>query len=66
MLIWGGNVFNDNFWFEKANIKITKNPAPTVGIYDKKVSLTVCKVAYIVILNKDLTIKGVILRGKII
>ncbi len=51
---------------ETACMMATKNPAETVGIYNKKGSLTVGKTADIVILNKDLTIKNVILRGKLL
>ena len=47
-------------------IDATKNPAETIGIYNKKGSLSVGKTADIVILNKDLTIKNVILRGKLL
>lgn len=42
----------------------TKNPAMTVGIYDKVGSLTEGKIADILILDKELNIKKVILRGK--
>lgn len=49
---------------EEACMMASKNPAETVGIYNKKGSLSVGKIADIVILNKDLTIKNVILRGK--
>lgn len=51
---------------ETACMMATKNPAETVGIYNKKGSLSVGKTADIVILNKDLTIKNVILRGKLL
>lgn len=51
---------------ETAIMMATKNPAETVGIYNKKGSLSVGKTADIVILNKDLTIKNVILRGKLL
>lgn len=51
---------------ETAVMMSTKNPAQTVGIYNKKGSLTVGKTADIVILNKDLSVKTVILRGKIL
>ena len=51
---------------ETACMMASKNPAQTVGIYNKKGSLAVGKTADIVILNKDLTIKYVILRGKLL
>lgn len=51
---------------EEACMMASKNPAETVGVYNKKGSLSVGKTADIVILNKDLTIKSVILRGIII
>lgn len=51
---------------EEACMMASKNPAETVGVYNKKGSLSVGKTADIVILNKDLTIKNVILRGIII
>ncbi len=51
---------------EEACMMSSKNPAETVGIYNKKGSLSVGKTADMVILNKDLTIKNVILRGKLI
>lgn len=51
---------------EEACMMASKNPAETVGIYNKKGSLSVGKTADIVILNKDLTIKNVILRGKLL
>jgi len=44
----------------------SKNPALTVGIYDKTGSLTAGKIADIVILDENYNIKNVILRGKII
>ena len=42
----------------------TKNPAEAAKIYDKVGSITKGKIADIVILDKDLNIKKVILRGK--
>lgn len=51
---------------EVACMMASKNPAETVGVYNKKGSITVGKTADIVILNKDLTIKNVILRGKVL
>ena len=42
----------------------SKNPAESVKIYDKVGSITEGKVADLVILDKDLNIKRVILRGK--
>lgn len=40
------------------------NPAKSIGIYDKYGSITPGKVANIVLLDKDLNIKSVILKGK--
>lgn len=51
---------------ETACMMASKNPAETVGVYDKKGSLTVGKIADIVILDKDLNVKDVILRGKVL
>ena len=51
---------------ETAVMMATKIPAETVGVYNKKGSLTVGKTADIVILNKDITVKNVILRGKLL
>ena len=44
----------------------SKNPAETIGEYDKVGSLSVGKIADILILDKSLSIKQVILRGKAI
>ena len=44
----------------------TKNPAETVGIYDKVGSITPGKQADLLILNKDLSINKIILRGKVL
>lgn len=43
----------------------TINSAKSVGIYDKYDSLSVGKVANVVLLNKDLSLKAVILRGEV-
>lgn len=42
------------------------NPAKSIGIYDKYGSIAPGKVANIVLLDKNLDIKGVILKGKIL
>ena len=44
----------------------SKNPAQSVGIYDKVGSIAEGKTADIVILDKELNIKNVILRGKVL
>lgn len=49
---------------EDACMMASKNPAQTVGIYDKTGSITKGKLADIVILDKDLNLKHVIMRGK--
>ena len=41
----------------------SKNPAQSVGIYNKVGSIDVGKIADIIVLDKDLNIKNVILRG---
>ncbi len=51
---------------EEACKMASKNPAETVGAYDKVGSITPGKSADIVILDKELNIKNVILRGKVI
>ena len=51
---------------EEACMMASKNPAETVGVYNKKGSLTVGKTADIVILNKELSVKYVILRGNLL
>ena len=45
---------------------VSKNPAQTVGIYDKTGSLEEGKMADIVILDKDLELKHVVLRGELL
>ena len=60
------NLVSVGIKLEDACMMASKNPALTVGIYHKKGSITVGKIADIVILNKDLTIKNVILRGSLI
>lgn len=42
------------------------NPAKAIGIYDQYGSLATGKVANIVLLNEDLTIKQIILKGQVI
>lgn len=42
------------------------NPAKSIGVYDKYGSITPGKVANIVLLDKDLNIKAVILNGKML
>ena len=49
---------------EDACMMASKNPAQTVGIYDKTGSITEGKLADIVVLDKELNLKHVILRGK--
>lgn len=44
----------------------TKNPAEDAGIYDKVGSITKGKIADIVVLSKNLDIKEIVLRGKVI
>ncbi len=44
----------------------TKNPAETVGIYDRTGSITVGKTADMLILDDELNLKQVILRGKLL
>ena len=51
---------------EEAVLMSTKNPAQTLGMYDTIGSLTPGKRADIVILDKDLQVKQVILRGKVL
>ena len=48
---------------EKAVKCATMNPAKAIGIYDKYGSITPGKTANLVLLNKDLEIKNVILNG---
>lgn len=56
-----------NIPFETAVWCATRNPAKSVGIYDRYGSITPGKVASMVLLNKeDLSIKQVILRGKLL
>ena len=52
--------------FEDACMMASKNPALTAKIYDKTGSITVGKTADILILDKELKLKHVILRGKIL
>lgn len=42
----------------------TMNPAKSVGLYDKYGSITPGKVGNVVLLNKDLSLKAVIINGK--
>ena len=58
---------------KKANIKIedaliacTKNPALKLGIFDKVGSIDISKRADFIVLNDDLSINSVCLRGKFI
>lgn len=51
---------------EDACMMATKNPAVRVGIYDKTGSITEGKSADIVVLDKNLQIKHVILRGSLL
>jgi len=60
------NLVSIGIRLEDACMMASKNPALTAGIYNKKGSITEGKIADIVILNKDLTVKNVILRGKLI
>lgn len=60
------NLVSLNIPLEEACIMASKNPAETLGIYDKVGSISKGKQADILILDKDLNIKQVILRGQII
>lgn len=60
------NLISIGIPLEEACKMASKNPAETVGIYDKTGSLKEGKLADIVILDKDYNIKNVILRGKLI
>lgn len=51
---------------EDACMMASKNPAETVGIYHETGSLTVGKTADILILNQELALTHVILRGRLI
>ena len=42
----------------------TANPAKSVGLYDKYGSISIGKVGNVVLLNYDLSLKAVIIRGK--
>ena len=42
----------------------TENPARAIGVFDERGSLDAGKVADVVLLNADLNVAGVILRGK--
>ncbi len=56
-----------NIPLETAVLCATRNPAKSVGIYDRYGSITPGKVASMVLLNKeDLSTKQVILRGKLL
>ncbi|MBR4890964.1 MAG: N-acetylglucosamine-6-phosphate deacetylase [Clostridia bacterium] len=60
------NLVSIDIPLEDAVKMATKNPAETVGIYDKVGSITPGKQADILILNKDLSINKIILRGKVL
>lgn len=51
---------------EDACMMATKNPAETVGIFHETGSLTQGKLADVLILNENLVLKHVILRGKLL
>lgn len=51
---------------EEACLMASKNPAETLGIYKEKGSITVGKTADLLILDKNLDLKYVILRGNIL
>ena len=53
-----------NIPLESAIACATQNPAKAIGIYDKYGSITEGKIADIVLLNKDLSIKAVYINGK--
>ena len=53
-----------NIPLESAIACATVNPAKSVGIYDKYGSITEGKVGNVVLLNKDLSLKAVIINGK--
>lgn len=50
---------------EQAIACVTMNPAKSVGIYDQYGSITEGKVANLVLLNYDLSLKAVIINGKL-
>lgn len=58
-------VFKMGIPLESAIACATINPAKSIGIDDKYGSIEEGKVANVVLLNKDLTIKSVIINGKI-
>ena len=51
---------------ESAIACATMNPAKSVGIYDKYGSIEAGKVGNVVLLNKDLSLKAVIINGKLV
>lgn len=51
---------------EEACMMASKNPAETLGIYKEKGSLTIGKIADILILDRKLNLKYIILRGKVL
>ena len=57
-------VFDMDIPLETAIGCATANPAKSVGIYDKYGSITTGKVGNVVLLNYDLSLKAVIVRGK--
>ena len=57
-------VFDMDIPLETAIGCATANPAKSVGIYDKYGSITPGKVGNVVLLNYDLSLKAVIVRGK--
>jgi len=59
-------VINMGIPLEMAVKAAAVNPAKAIGIYDKFGSISAGKIANIVLLDKDLNIKFVILRGKIL
>jgi len=60
------NLVSIGIALEDACKMATKNPAETAGIYETVGSLTEGKQADILVLNKDLSIKHVILRGTLL
>ncbi len=60
------NLYSAGIPMEDICTMVSKNPAQTVGIYDKTGSLEEGKMADIVILDKDLELKHVVLRGELL
>ena len=57
-------VFDMDIPLETAIGCATANPAKSVGLYDKYGSISIGKVGNVVLLNYDLSLKAVIIRGK--